>query len=160
MQPVQLFIRLLGCSLAELSNLPAINDEKDSWIHGKMIVGMKPAHRRKTVDDSESQIYDRIQSDGVMAGVIAGIVYVVVVVVIVAVAVAVSAACGVKNTCAAKHAVVRVARNSKPMEKASISQLIDRSASDKILSSFWFCPTHRSTFDGPHASCRLSPILS
>jgi hypothetical protein len=149
MQPVQLFIRLLGCSLAELSNLPAINDEKDSWIHGKMIVGMKPAHRRKTVDDSESQIYDRIQSDGVMAGVIA-----------VAVAVAVSAACGVKNTCAAKHAVVRVARNSKPMEKASISQLIDRSASDKILSSFWFCPTHRSTFDGPHASCRLSPILS
>jgi len=149
MQPVQLFIRLLGCSLAELSNLPAINDEKDSWIHGKMIVGMKPAHRRKTVDDSESQIYDRIQSDGVMAGVIAGIVYVVVVVVIVAVAVAV-----------AKHAVVRVARNSKPMEKASISQLIDRSASDKILSSFWFCPTHRSTFDGPHASCRLSPILS
>ncbi|KAH0955967.1 hypothetical protein HN011_008644 [Eciton burchellii] len=124
-----------------------------------MIVGMKPAHRRKTVDDSESQIYDRIQSDGVMAGVIAGIVYVVVVIIV---AVAVSAACGVKNTCAAKHAVVRVARNSmvQPMEKASISQLIDRSASDKILSSFWFCPTHRSTFDGPHASCRLSPILS
>lgn len=38
-------------------------------------------------------------------------------------------------------------------EKTSISPLIDRSAgaSDKILSSFWCCPTHRPPSDGPHA---------
>jgi len=66
------------------------------------------------------------------------------VVVVVVVGVGSAAACGVKNTCAAKHAK-SFARNSivQPMEKASISRLIDRSASDKILSSFWFCPTHR-----------------
>lgn len=86
-----------------------------------------------------------------MAGVMAGVMVVVV-----------GAACGVKNICAAKHAAF--VRNSivQPTEKASILQLIDRStrAWDKILSSFWFCPTHRSTFNGPHASCRLSLVLS
>ncbi|KYN14045.1 hypothetical protein ALC57_13629 [Trachymyrmex cornetzi] len=66
---------------------------------------------------------------------------------------AAATACGVKNTCAAKHAAIL--RSVGRPKEASISPLIDRSAgaSDKILSSFWSCPTHRRPSDGPHASC-------
>ncbi|KYQ53472.1 hypothetical protein ALC60_07395 [Trachymyrmex zeteki] len=54
------------------------------------------------------------------------------------------------NTCL--NAILRSVGRPK---EASISPLIDRSAgaSDKILSSFWSCPTHRRPSDGPHASC-------
>lgn len=71
---------------------------------------------------------------------------------------AAATACGVKNTCAAKHAAIL--RSVGRPKEASISPLIDRSAgaSDKILSSFWSCPTHRRPSDGPHASCRLSLV--
>ncbi|KYN08567.1 hypothetical protein ALC62_00423 [Cyphomyrmex costatus] len=69
-------------------------------------------------------------------------------------AAAATTACGVKNTCAAKHAAIL--RSAGRPKEASISPLIDRSAgaSDKILSSFWSCPTHRRPSDGPHASCK------
>jgi len=71
---------------------------------------------------------------------------------------AAATACGVKNTCAAKHAAIL--RSVGRPKEASISPLIDRSAgpSDKILSSFWSCPTHRRPSNGPHASCRLSLV--
>ncbi|KYN40376.1 hypothetical protein ALC56_05321 [Trachymyrmex septentrionalis] len=67
-------------------------------------------------------------------------------------------ACGVKNTCAAKHAAIL--RSVGRPKEASISPLIDRSAgaSDKILSSFWSCPTHRRPSDGPHAGEGDSPL--
>ncbi|TGZ37487.1 Uncharacterized protein DBV15_04644 [Temnothorax longispinosus] len=100
--------------------------------------------RCKTADNSEGRIYRWIRPAGAARRPVA--------------VAAAATACGVKNTCAAKHAAIL--RSVGRPKEASISPLIDRSAgaSDKILSSFWSCPTHRRPSDGPHASCRLSSL--